>query len=116
MTKRYTSRLNAELTQQLYELGMPLKVNSEYETDPFTGGEKKKVFPEPPSVAKTLDWLMEKGIFVNFHCSDIDNSWSYDVSSSEDYFVDVDYTNFNEAVTGAMKDAIKLLKDERNRI
>ena len=114
MTKRYTARLNAELTQQLYELGMPLKVNSEYETDPFTGGVKKKVFPEPPSVAKTLDWLMEKGIFVNFYC--YNNSWQYNVLVSEDYFVDVDYTDFNEAVTGAMKEAIKLLKNERTRI
>lgn len=112
MTKRYTARLNAELTQQLYELGMPLKVNSEYETDPFTGGVKTKAFPEPPTVAKTLDWLLDKKIFVQIG--------AYSMLIRNDTmmigFVSTPFVCFNRdftiAVEEAIEKAIEFLKDE----
>jgi hypothetical protein len=71
MEKRYTAKVPASLAKRLYEVGMPLKVNSELEPDQFTGKVKKTTIIEPPSYAKTLDWLASKGFIVvvyPIHC------------------------------------------------
>lgn len=64
MEKRYTAKVPASLTQRLYDAGMPLKVTTEMEPDPYTGKVKKIVNVEPPSYAKTLDWLMNCGVEI----------------------------------------------------
>lgn len=67
MEKRYTAKVPASLAQRLYEAGMPLKVNSELEPDQFTGKVKKTTIIEPPSYAKTLDWLASKALIVHVY-------------------------------------------------
>ena len=67
MEKRYTAKVPASLAQQLYEAGMPLKVTTEMEPDQYTGKVKKIVNVEPPSYAKTLDWLASKNLIVHVY-------------------------------------------------
>ena len=67
MEKRYTAKVPASLAKRLYEVGMPLKVNSELEPDQFTGKVKKKTIVEPPSYGKTLDWLASKSLSINVY-------------------------------------------------
>lgn len=64
MEKRYTAKVPASIAQRLYEAGMPLKVTTEMEPDPYTGKVKKIVNIEPPSYAKTLDWLASKSLSI----------------------------------------------------
>lgn len=67
MEKRYTAKVPASLTQRLYEAGMPLKVNTDYEVNKFTNKVDKKLDIEPPSYAKTLDWLASKGFIISVY-------------------------------------------------
>lgn len=67
MEKRYTAKVPASLTQRLYEAGMPLKVNTDYEVNKFTNKVDKKLDIEPPSYAKTLDWLASKNLIVHVY-------------------------------------------------
>ena len=67
MEKRYTAKVPASLTQRLYEVGMPLKVNTDYEVNKFTNKVDKKLDIEPPSYAKTLDWFASKNLIVNIY-------------------------------------------------
>lgn len=67
MEKRYTAKVPASLTQRLYEAGMPLKVNTDYEVNKFTNKVDKKLDIEPPSYAKTLDWLASKSLSINIY-------------------------------------------------
>ena len=83
MEKRYTAKVPASLAKRLYEVGMPLRVNSELEPDQFTGKVKKTTIIEPPSYAKTLDWLASKGFIVTVYQTSFlykvaENSWDYD--------------------------------------
>lgn len=67
MEKRYTAKVPASLTQRLYDIGMPIKVNTEYEVNKFTNKVDKKLDIEPPSYAKTLDWLASKNLIVHVY-------------------------------------------------
>lgn len=67
MEKRYTAKVPTSLAQRLYEAGMPLKVTTEMEPDPYTGKVKKIVNIEPPSYGKTLDWLASKNLIVHVY-------------------------------------------------
>ena len=67
MEKRYTAKVPASLTQRLYDIGMPIKVNTEYEVNKFTNKVDKKLDIEPPSYAKTLDWLASKSLSINIY-------------------------------------------------
>ena len=83
MEKRYTAKVPASLTQRLYEVGMPLKVNTDYEVNKFTNKVDKKIDIEPPSYAKTFDWLASKGFIVTVYQTSFlykvaENSWDYD--------------------------------------
>lgn len=83
MEKRYTAKVPASLTQRLYEVGMPLKVNTDYEVNKFTNKVDKKLDIEPPSYAKTFDWLASKGFIVTVYQTSFlykvaENSWDYD--------------------------------------
>lgn len=46
---------------------MPLKVNTDYEVNKFTNKVDKKLDIEPPSYAKTLDWLASKNLIVHVY-------------------------------------------------
>lgn len=83
MEKRYTAKVPASLTQRLYDIGMPIKVNTEYEVNKFTNKVDKKLDIEPPSYAKTLDWLASKGFIVTVYPTSslykvAEDSWDYD--------------------------------------
>ena len=67
MEKRYTAKVPASLAKRLYEAGMPLKVNTEYEVNKFTNKVDKKLDIEPPSYAKTLDWLASKNLIIHVY-------------------------------------------------
>lgn len=67
MEKRYTAKVPESLAKRLYEAGMPLNVTTEMEPDPYTGKVKKIVNIEPPSYAKTLDWLASKNLIVHVY-------------------------------------------------
>lgn len=88
MEKRYTAKVNASLTQRLYEAGMPLKVNTDYEVNKFTNKVDKKLDIEPPSYAKTLDWLASKNLIVHVY--------SYPFWSGGNYTTEFDVTIHDE--------------------
>ena len=67
MEKRYTSKVGRELTERLYKAGMQLRVNTNFEINKFTNMVEKKLDIEPPSYAKTLDWLASKGMTVHVY-------------------------------------------------
>lgn len=67
MEKRYTSKVSRELTNRLYKAGMPLKVNVNYDVNKYTNMIERKLDIEPPSYAKTLDWLASKNLIVHVY-------------------------------------------------
>ena len=64
MEKLYTSKVCRELTERLYKAGMPLRVNVDYDLNKYTNMIERKVDIDPPSYAKLLDWLSEKGVWL----------------------------------------------------
>lgn len=124
MEKRYTAKVNASLTQRLYEIGMPLKVNTEYEVNKFTNKVDKKLDIEPPSYAKTLDWLASNGIFVSvypypvFDGKDTFSEWDARIlkeGDSDSYYPDPMHNSFNtwhEAAVYGIEKAIEILNNE----
>ena len=124
MEKRYTAKVPASLAKRLYEVGMPLRVNSELEPDQFTGKVKKTTIIEPPSYAKTLDWLASKGIFVSvypypvFDGKDTFSEWDARIlkeGDSDSYYPDPMHNSFNtwhEAADYGTEKALELLKQD----
>ena len=58
-------------------------MNTDYEVNKFTNKVDKKLDIEPPSYAKTLDWLASKGFIVTVYQTSFlykvaENSWDYD--------------------------------------
>lgn len=121
MEKRYTAKVPASLTQRLYEAGMPLKVNTEYEVNKFTNKVDKKLDIEPPSYAKTLDWLASNGIFVSvypypvFDGKDTFSEWDARIlkeGDSDSYYPDPMHNSFktwHEAADYGIEKAIEML-------
>ena len=119
MEKRYTAKVPASLTQRLYEAGMPLKVNTDYEVNKFTNKVDKKLDIEPPSYAKTLDWLASKNLIVHvysFPCwrgeyvttkfnITIYNEKTHNANPSPTY----DYLTWQEAADYGIEKAIEML-------
>lgn len=91
MEKRYTAKVPASLAKRLYEAGMPLKVNSELEPDQFTGKVKKATIIEPPSYAKTLDWLASKSLSINVYSFPCVHKWE-----TEEFTTEYDVRIYNE--------------------
>lgn len=124
MEKRYTAKVPASLTQRLYEMGMPIKVNTEYEVNKFTNKVDKKLDIEPPSYAKTLDWLASNGIFVSvypypvFDGKDTFSEWDARIlkeGDSDSYYPDPMHNSFNtwhEAAVYGIEKAIEMLNNE----
>lgn len=67
MEKRYTAKVPMTLMKALHKLGMPYKVNTELEPDPFTGKIKKKKVLEPRTYGYVLDWLASKNLIVHIY-------------------------------------------------
>lgn len=121
MEKRYTAKVPASLAKRLYEGGMPLKVNTDYEVNKFTNKVDKKLDIEPPSYAKTLDWLASNGIFVSvypypvFDGKDTFSEWDARIlkeGDSDSYYPDPMHNSFNtwhEAAVYGIEKAIELL-------
>ena len=121
MEKRYTAKVPAFLTQQLYEAGMPLKVNTEYEVNKFTNKVDKKLDIEPPSYAKTLDWLASKNLIVHVYSypcwRDEDCSTEFDVTIHDEVAHEVElldpmgssYKTWQEAADYGIEKAIEML-------
>lgn len=127
MEKRYTAKVPASLTKRLYETGMTLKVNSELEPDQFTGKVKKKTIIEPPSYAKTLDWLASKNLIVhvysfpcwqnraNRYCTTefdvtIHDEIAHEVASPDP--MGSSYKTWHEAAVYGIEKAIEMLNNE----
>lgn len=124
MEKRYTAKVPASLTQRLYETGMPLKVNTDYEVNKFTNKVDKKLDIEPPSYAKTLDWLASNGIFVSvypypvFDGKDTFSEWDARIlkeGDSDSYYPDPMHesvSTWHEAADYGIEKALELLTNE----
>lgn len=124
MEKRYTAKVPASLAKRLYEVGVPLKVNTEYEVNKFTNKVDKKLDIEPPSYAKTLDWLASNGIFVSvypypvFDGKDTFSEWDARIlkeGDSDSYYPDPMHNSFNtwhEAAVYGIEKALELLKQD----
>ena len=124
MEKRYTAKVPASLAKRLYEAGMPLKVNTDYEVNKFTNKVDKKLDIEPPSYAKTLDWLASNGIFVSvypypvFDGKDTFSEWDARIlkeGDSDSYYPDPMHNSFNtwhEAAVYGIEKAIEMLNNE----
>lgn len=121
MEKRYTAKVPASLAQRLYEAGMPLKVNTEYEVNKFTNKVDKKLDIEPPSYAKTMDWFASNGIFVSvypypvFDGKDTISEWDARIlkeGDSDSYYPDPMHNSFktwHEAADYGIEKAIEML-------
>ena len=121
MEKRYTAKVPASLAKRLYEVGMPLKVNTDYEVNKFTNKVDKKLDIEPPSYAKTLDWLASNGIFVSvypypvFDGKDTFSEWDARIlkeGDSDSYYPDPMHDSFktwHEAADYGIEKAIEML-------
>lgn len=105
MEKRYTAKVPASLTQRLYEAGMPLKVNTDYEVNRYTNKVDKKLDIEPPSYAKTLDWFASKGIIISVYPF---SRWHHGEQDfcSPNYDVRIYYENTNEEIFPPLTDDI----------
>ena len=127
MEKRYTAKVPASLAKRLYEAGMPLKVNTDYEVNKFTNKVDKKLDIEPPSYAKTLDWLASKNLIVHvysFPCwQNGANRYcitEFDVTIHDEIAHEVaspdpmgsSYKTWHEAAVYGIEKAIELLTDE----
>lgn len=123
MEKRYTAKVPASIAQRLYEAGMPLKVNTEYEVNKFTNKVDKKLDIEPPSYAKTLDWFASKGIFASvypypvFDGKDTFSEWDARIlkeGDSDSYYPDPMHepvSTWQEAAEYGINKALELLTD-----
>lgn len=122
MEKRYTAKVPASLAQRLYEAGMLLRVNSELEPDQFTGKVKKKTIIEPPSYAKTLDWLASKNLIVHvysFPCwrgEDVTTEFNITIHGEKTHNVDpspmFDFLSWQDAADYGIEKALEMLDNE----
>lgn len=130
MEKRYTAKVPESLAQRLYEAGMPLKVTTEMEPDPYTGKVKKMVNIEPPSYAKTLDWLASKNLIVhiysfpcwhrgeNEHCTTEFDVTVHDEITREIASPDSMHNSFKtwqEAAVFGIENALEMLTDNETK-
>lgn len=127
MEKRYTAKVSASLAQRLYEAGMPLRVNTEYEVNKFTNKVDKKLDIEPPSYAKTLDWLASKNMIVHvysfpcWHRGESEHcTTEFDVTIHDEVAHEVEsldpmgnsYKTWHGAAVDGIEKALELLTDE----
>lgn len=122
MEKRYTAKVPASLTQRLYDIGMPIKVNTEYEVNKFTNKVDKKLDIEPPSYAKTLDWLASKNLIIHvysFPCwrgEDVTTEFNITIHSEKTHNVNpspmYDFLTWQEAADYGIEKALELLTNE----
>lgn len=126
MEKRYTAKVPASLAKRLYEAGMPLKVNTDYEVNKFTNKVDKKLDIEPPSYAKTLDWLASKNLIVhvysfpcwhrgaNEHCTTEFDVTIHDEKKHEVLppSMNVSFKTWQEAADYGIDKALELLKQD----
>lgn len=125
MEKRYTAKVPASLAKRLYEAGMPLKVTTEMEPDPYTGKVKKIVNVEPPSYAKTLDWLASKNIIIHvysFPCwrgEYVTTKFNIIIYSEKTHNVNpsptYDYFSWHEAADYGIEKALEMLTDNETK-